>query len=291
MRTIKKRWSRNSMGDVQKMCDICGVVWNRSKMIKDADGSWRCPDDMKGRSFKEISEGIARRARNLHKRKTIEAYGRLDTTCKGYSTNPQEIMGNLLLGWWNFDAVSVGRSCDRYDTPLPYLSASVELFTQAYFMLLSGYSVAEAQAWISGMNAPTTEITERSGILNMRNRAKRYDHDTIESTVQDQIKFGELVGDTLTAPIYDPDSHSLVFEMYAEKAFRRLVTPRGNKLIGQGDYPCVWVVCKPSGNNVISSVNPGDHGDYANIVSFQREYSQNTGDSDDVFCLPDLLGV
>lgn len=277
------------MGDVQKMCDICGVVWNRSKMRKDADGLWRCPDDMKGRSFKEISEGIARRARNLHKRKTVEAYGRLDTTCKGYSTNPQEIMGNLLLGWWNFDAVSVGGSCDAYNLPLeiPGASESLKLYTRCYFMYLAGHSPAEVVEYLASQTLPNPLIQGRSGVTLLRNRAQRYDHDTIESNALHISRFGDLSSESPWCPIYDADNDAIQFESYLAKATRRLSTPKGEKILGAGDYPCVWVVFKPTGNNVISSVNPDDHGNLSIIVQFQQSqtFYHTTDDVADIFRL------
>ena len=50
MRTIKRHLSRRRpRGDYEALCDLCGVMWHRSKMRKDAAGRLRCPDDIRGR--------------------------------------------------------------------------------------------------------------------------------------------------------------------------------------------------------------------------------------------------
>ncbi len=49
-RTIKRHLPRRRpSGDYEALCDLCGVMWYRSQMFKDAAGRLRCPDDAAGR--------------------------------------------------------------------------------------------------------------------------------------------------------------------------------------------------------------------------------------------------
>lgn len=42
------------------MCDICGVAWQRSKLVRKRDGMLYCPDDRAGRDAVTLSELNAR---------------------------------------------------------------------------------------------------------------------------------------------------------------------------------------------------------------------------------------
>jgi len=41
------------------MCDVCGVQWRRSQLIRKADGTLCCPDDAPGRDLVTLAEGNA----------------------------------------------------------------------------------------------------------------------------------------------------------------------------------------------------------------------------------------
>lgn len=46
MRTVgRKRPSTSPRGDVQVLCDYCGVQWYRHRLRRDAAGLLSCPDD------------------------------------------------------------------------------------------------------------------------------------------------------------------------------------------------------------------------------------------------------
>lgn len=45
MRTIPRRWPRYPKGDYKSYCDICGVKWPRSKLVRSTDGLYMCPHD------------------------------------------------------------------------------------------------------------------------------------------------------------------------------------------------------------------------------------------------------
>jgi len=49
MQTIKRKWpGYASPGDYQCMCDICGVHWRRSQLVRRRDNLLVCPDDVMG---------------------------------------------------------------------------------------------------------------------------------------------------------------------------------------------------------------------------------------------------
>ena len=56
MRTIPNKWSRSApRGDYSTTCDICGVRWRRSQLVRKADGLLYCPDDQPGRDAFTLS--------------------------------------------------------------------------------------------------------------------------------------------------------------------------------------------------------------------------------------------
>lgn len=81
MRTIGKRWPRNApRGDVQEMCDYCGVQWRRSQLRKDGAGLWVCPDEKDGLDKVTLSMLNAKDAAESEKPANREPGGRTATT-------------------------------------------------------------------------------------------------------------------------------------------------------------------------------------------------------------------
>lgn len=67
MRTISRKWRKSlPRGDFQAMCDMCGVNWPRSKLIRKADGLLCCPDDAHGLDVVSLAEGNAQAANARH---------------------------------------------------------------------------------------------------------------------------------------------------------------------------------------------------------------------------------
>ena len=63
---VGRRWpQRAPRGDFSCECDICGVVWRRSQMVRKADGVLGCPDDASGLDVVTLNEGNAAAAAAL----------------------------------------------------------------------------------------------------------------------------------------------------------------------------------------------------------------------------------
>src|SRR5688572_17317190 len=76
--TIGRRWPGTApRGDFACSCDICGVVWRRSELTKDADGNLRCPEDAPGRATLELDRANARGA--LARGRVKPQSGKIDT--------------------------------------------------------------------------------------------------------------------------------------------------------------------------------------------------------------------
>jgi hypothetical protein len=70
-RTIGKRWPRSApRGDIQSMCDYCGVMWRRSQLRRDGAGLLVCPDEGDGRDSVTLDRlnamGARRAPRNFN---------------------------------------------------------------------------------------------------------------------------------------------------------------------------------------------------------------------------------
>lgn len=48
-RSLPRNWKHAPRYDFETMCDICGCAWQRSKLVRKADGLLYCPDDRQGR--------------------------------------------------------------------------------------------------------------------------------------------------------------------------------------------------------------------------------------------------
>lgn len=78
--TIGRRWSSTApRGDFACSCDICGVVWRRSQLVKDADGNLSCPNDAKGRVVSELDRGNAQGAQAYARGRSRPQSGKIDT--------------------------------------------------------------------------------------------------------------------------------------------------------------------------------------------------------------------
>lgn len=52
--------------DYQRVCDVCGVNWLRSKLRRVSDGFLVCPDDADGRWSKELDQANAQGVKSSH---------------------------------------------------------------------------------------------------------------------------------------------------------------------------------------------------------------------------------
>lgn len=48
-RSLPRNWRNAPRGDYETTCSICGAAWQRSKLVRKADGLLYCPDDRNGR--------------------------------------------------------------------------------------------------------------------------------------------------------------------------------------------------------------------------------------------------
>lgn len=98
MRTIKRQGAE--YGDFRSRCGYCGVVWMRSRLIRDRAGLYACPDDQAGRDVVTLSELNAAGAQEL--RQTPQRDGSDDDKGgEAYITTPSSILSRQeLMGWW-----------------------------------------------------------------------------------------------------------------------------------------------------------------------------------------------
>lgn len=110
-RPVGKRRPRNSpRGDSSALCDICGVLWYRSALVRKADGNLYCPDDVRGMDSVTLSEGNARDAvRIIRGRRTRDSGGQ-DTSGFSSEEMPSGILSSgaagadqstAITGWWS----------------------------------------------------------------------------------------------------------------------------------------------------------------------------------------------
>ena len=65
-RSLPRNWRNAPRGDFETLCSICGVAWQRSKLVRKADGLLYCPDDKDGRDAVTLSRLNAARIPRLH---------------------------------------------------------------------------------------------------------------------------------------------------------------------------------------------------------------------------------
>ncbi len=135
MRTIKRQWPSNApRGDIQVICDYCGIQWRRSQLRRDRSGLLACPDDVRGRDSVTLDEGNAMGAMETTGPKTVRDAGNIDLGGGHDKDNPMSIVGiqqgtssttgqppareavfprdpgfPLMTGWWTMRGIRVNR--------------------------------------------------------------------------------------------------------------------------------------------------------------------------------------
>lgn len=54
--TIGRHWPRSAKGDYAWPCSYCGMMWRRSQLRKDNNGSYVCPDEGNGEDETALDE-------------------------------------------------------------------------------------------------------------------------------------------------------------------------------------------------------------------------------------------
>lgn len=108
---VGKRRPRSSpRGDSSALCDVCGVLWYRSRLVRKSDGNLYCPDDVRGMENVTLAEGNARDAVRIIRERQVRDSGAQDSS--GFPTEemPTGILQqgangarqfNELTGWWS----------------------------------------------------------------------------------------------------------------------------------------------------------------------------------------------
>jgi hypothetical protein len=238
MRTIGRHRPKSSpRGDVVALCDYCGVQWYRSQLVRDRSGLLVCPDEGDGKDSVTLSEANARAAASRTGPITYGEGGRKDSGGEEHKTTPQDIMGSLLLGWWDFSTMQVSGAPDDVTNTPEYstLSAAIQ----------------------SAYDEMALDDVGNSGVTSWRNRAKRYDYNEADGTINDVNKYLNLTSYGIYSPAYnDGDMRFRVSDDYlagtANSGTRRLYTAKGDLVVPALSNPCVWVIFKPSADMVNS---------------------------------------
>jgi hypothetical protein len=221
-----------------------------------------------------LSEGNAAGAKARTGPKTVFPAGRLDTGGAEYKTTPQSVLGEKLIGWWGRTSLVVAAGTDDYVTS----TAILDKQDRAQYGLLAGITTTEANAIaVSGASVAPDPPSYRAGVVGWRNMAKRYDYAEVDSTNPHRDGFADLTSYSTLAPSFVDDK--MIFDGRLSgiaggewKASRRLYSSKGELVMASATNPCVWVVFKPSGNEVEDSSDPDDQGDYANLISLRRGF-------------------
>ena len=92
-----RRW-----GDVQRLCDYCGVAYYRSQLRMDASGNLRCPKEGNGKDSVTLSKGNAEGAKQFSPQIPVYDSGSVDTSSNEDETTPPGIL-NTVAGWWQLN--------------------------------------------------------------------------------------------------------------------------------------------------------------------------------------------
>jgi len=123
VRTVGRRLPPgHTPGDFNAYCDICGVLWPRSKLRADRSGSLVCPDDREGLDEVALAEADARiLERAAARRSRPKRSGRPQQPDSDLYENPVSIAGPAnTFGWWLPEhglAVASGRLRWRNSAP------------------------------------------------------------------------------------------------------------------------------------------------------------------------------
>lgn len=74
----RKRPKRSPRGDVTSMCDICGIAYLRSELVRDGAGKLKCKDEGSGRDAVTLSRLTAQNAARLRHGVTFSDPGNFD---------------------------------------------------------------------------------------------------------------------------------------------------------------------------------------------------------------------
>jgi len=253
MRTIGRHRPKSSpRGDTVALCDYCGVQWYRHQLYRDRANLLVCPDEGKGRDSVTLSEENAAAARSRTGPLTHGEGGRQDTGGQEFRTTPQDIMGTLLLGWWDFSTMQVFGAPDDVTTTPEYNTLGAVIQASYDEMAL--------------------DDAGNSGVTSWGNRAKRYDYNEADGTVNDVNKYLNLASYGIYSPAYnDGDMRFRVSDAYlagtANSGTRRLYSAKGELVAPALSNPCVWVVFKPSAD-MVKSKN-------AFLVGLRTEYQSS----------------
>lgn len=96
--TVGKRWPKSApYGDIVVMCDICGVNYRRSQLIKRADGFWACTGPGTDNDASELSAvaldqaNAAMTPRGIHGSEEGGSYSKPDSVTVQHYTLASEI--------------------------------------------------------------------------------------------------------------------------------------------------------------------------------------------------------
>jgi hypothetical protein len=237
-------------------------------MVRDAAGLLACPLDQPGKDVVTLAEGNAAASKERTGPLSMMDTGRMDTGGAAYKQTPQGIMGNILVGWYITESSAVGKvGVPSTVAPLPITTVLSQVRAQN-----------EALEDLAD-NGPLDE----SGVITLRNMAKRRKPGKIESPTSYVEKFGDLYSInrgqespmrssgraedpsyflTREGGIISPPSISdgaLDFRsvnqlneeedhLIWQSMMHSRPTPLTIKLDDDEDYvnpyPCIWVVCK-----------------------------------------------
>jgi len=269
MRTIGRHWPSSApLWDVQSICDYCGVVWRKSQLRRDGAHLLAYRYCSTGGDIVTLSQENAQRARDTQDI-GYDSTGRMDGATNSYETTPIGILGSSLVGWWGKYGIVVGGSTDddAFTVGNPDFGTSDYLQYQA----------------LQGSNSA------RSGVSKYRNLAKEYTTaGTPSPSALSQEGYLDLYADGVFAPEYSDGKLACdATGTWSALATRRLMTAKSATIAAEGSNPCVWIVFKPTGNVVSTSVDPTDHCNFGVLFELRRAVQSHryTGAHTDVFSI------
>lgn len=96
----RRRPGNSPRGDSSALCDICGVLWYRSSLVRKPDMLLYCPDDIRGLDSVTLSEGNARDAVRIIRGRRVRDSGSQDNSGFATTLMPSGILDGL-TGWWS----------------------------------------------------------------------------------------------------------------------------------------------------------------------------------------------
>ena len=103
MITVRRKLRANRRwGDVQRLCDYCGVAYYLSDLTLDGSGNLRCPKEGNGKDSVTLSRGNAEGAKRFSPQTPVYDSGSVDTSSNEDETTPPGIL-NTVAGWWQLN--------------------------------------------------------------------------------------------------------------------------------------------------------------------------------------------